>query len=156
MADTPAPAQPAAIIGPGPIVMVGDSDAGAFATDTQAGQNDGTSLLWTLLRLVAAVVLAAAVLFPNISGAEILWILGGGAAVLTAGALVTRLLRTPAPHSAINRTGQASWRMPPIEALTAVALTPAKRLWRGVLRFYLVVAVAMVIFRIIEPAIARS
>jgi Mn2+/Fe2+ NRAMP family transporter len=37
-----------AIPGPGLIVMVGDNDAGAFATYTQAGQNDGTSLLWTL------------------------------------------------------------------------------------------------------------
>ena len=42
----------AAIIGPGLIVMVGDNDAGAFGTYTQAGQNYGTSLLWTLLLLV--------------------------------------------------------------------------------------------------------
>jgi hypothetical protein len=35
----------AAIIGPGVIVMVGDNDAGAFATYTQAGQNYGTALL---------------------------------------------------------------------------------------------------------------
>lgn len=42
----------AAIVGPGLIVMVGDNDAGAFGTYTQAGQNYGTSLLWTLLLLV--------------------------------------------------------------------------------------------------------
>ena len=47
-----------AIIGPGLIVMVGDNDAGAFATYTQAGQNYGTTLLWSLLLLVP--VLAAA------------------------------------------------------------------------------------------------
>ena len=41
-----------AIIGPGLIVMVGDNDAGAFGTYTQAGQNYGTSLLWTLLLLI--------------------------------------------------------------------------------------------------------
>jgi NRAMP (natural resistance-associated macrophage protein)-like metal ion transporter len=41
-----------AIIGPGLIVMVGDNDAGAFATYGQAGQNYGTRLLWTLLLLV--------------------------------------------------------------------------------------------------------
>jgi NRAMP (natural resistance-associated macrophage protein)-like metal ion transporter len=41
-----------AIIGPGLIVMVGDNDAGAFATYGQAGQNYGTKLLWTLLLLV--------------------------------------------------------------------------------------------------------
>jgi Mn2+/Fe2+ NRAMP family transporter len=41
-----------AILGPGVIVMVGDNDAGAFGTYTQAAQNYGTTLLWTLLLLV--------------------------------------------------------------------------------------------------------
>ena len=41
-----------AILGPGLIVMVGDNDAGAFSTYTQAGQNYGTSLLWTLMLLI--------------------------------------------------------------------------------------------------------
>src|SRR6202051_4207651 len=41
-----------AILGPGLIVMVGDNDAGAFSTYSQAGQNHGTSLLWTLLLLI--------------------------------------------------------------------------------------------------------
>ena len=41
-----------AIVGPGLIVMVGDNDAGAFGTYTQAGQMYGTALLWTLLLLV--------------------------------------------------------------------------------------------------------
>uniref|UniRef100_UPI00224DF209 NRAMP family divalent metal transporter n=1 Tax=Dyella silvatica TaxID=2992128 RepID=UPI00224DF209 len=41
-----------AILGPGLIVMVGDNDAGAFSTYTQAGQNYGTTLLWTLTLLI--------------------------------------------------------------------------------------------------------
>src|SRR5579862_2670970 len=41
-----------AIVGPGLIVMVGDNDAGAFATYGQAGQNYGTTLLWTLAFLI--------------------------------------------------------------------------------------------------------
>ena len=45
----------AAIVGPGLIVMVGDNDAGAFGTYTEAGQNYGTSLLWTLLLLVPVI-----------------------------------------------------------------------------------------------------
>ena len=32
--------------------MVGDNDAGAFGTYTQAGQDYGTTLLWTLLLLI--------------------------------------------------------------------------------------------------------
>src|ERR1700694_920123 len=41
-----------AILGPGLIVMVGDNDAGAFGTYTQAGQNYGTTLVWTLVLLI--------------------------------------------------------------------------------------------------------
>jgi len=41
-----------AILGPGLIVMVGDNDAGAFGTYTQAGQNYGTTLLWSLALLI--------------------------------------------------------------------------------------------------------
>ena len=41
-----------AIVGPGLIVMIGDNDAGAFSTYTQAGQNYGTTLLWTLMLLI--------------------------------------------------------------------------------------------------------
>ena len=41
-----------AILGPGLIVMVGDNDAGAFSTYTQAGQEYGTTLLWTLALLI--------------------------------------------------------------------------------------------------------
>src|SRR5947209_12227186 len=45
-----------AIIGPGLIVMVGDNDAGGVATYAQAGQNYGTSLLWTLVLLVPVLI----------------------------------------------------------------------------------------------------
>jgi NRAMP (natural resistance-associated macrophage protein)-like metal ion transporter len=48
----------AAIVGPGLIVMAGDNDAGAFATYTQAGQNYGTRLLWTLVLLVPVLYVA--------------------------------------------------------------------------------------------------
>jgi Mn2+/Fe2+ NRAMP family transporter len=41
-----------AILGPGLIVMVGDNDAGAFGTYTQAGQNYATTLFWTLALLI--------------------------------------------------------------------------------------------------------
>jgi hypothetical protein len=44
------------IMGPGLVTMVGDNDAGGIATYTQAGQNYGTSLLWTLLILIPVLV----------------------------------------------------------------------------------------------------
>ena len=40
------------IMGPGLIVMVGDNDAGGVSTYTQAGQNYGMGLLWTLALLI--------------------------------------------------------------------------------------------------------
>jgi len=45
-----------AIMGPGLIVMVGDNDAGGVATYSQAGQNYGTSLLWTLALLIPVLI----------------------------------------------------------------------------------------------------
>jgi NRAMP (natural resistance-associated macrophage protein)-like metal ion transporter len=45
-----------AIMGPGLIVMVGDNDAGGVSTYAQAGQNYGTSLLWTLVLLIPVLV----------------------------------------------------------------------------------------------------
>ncbi|MDE3207167.1 MAG: divalent metal cation transporter [Acidobacteriota bacterium] len=46
----------AAIVGPGIIVMVGDNDAGGVATYSQAGQDYGTSLLWSLILLIPVLV----------------------------------------------------------------------------------------------------
>src|SRR5438105_2666670 len=45
-----------AIMGPGLIVMVGDNDAGGVSTYAQAGQNYGTSMLWTLLLLIPVLI----------------------------------------------------------------------------------------------------
>lgn len=44
------------IMGPGLVTAIGDNDAGGIATYTQAGQNFGTSLLWTLLILIPVLI----------------------------------------------------------------------------------------------------
>src|SRR5712664_3681644 len=44
------------IMGPGLVVMIGDNDAGGVATYAQAGQNYGTSLLWTLFLLIPVLI----------------------------------------------------------------------------------------------------
>jgi NRAMP (natural resistance-associated macrophage protein)-like metal ion transporter len=44
------------IMGPGLITMVGDNDAGGVQTYLQAGQQYGTSLLWTLLLLIPILI----------------------------------------------------------------------------------------------------
>ncbi|HEX2647105.1 MAG TPA: NRAMP family divalent metal transporter [Candidatus Dormibacteraeota bacterium] len=45
-----------AILGPGLIVMVGDNDAGGVTTYSNAGQNYGYSLLWTLILLIPVLI----------------------------------------------------------------------------------------------------
>ena len=45
-----------AIMGPGLIVMVGDNDAGGVSTYAEAGQNYGTTLLWTLILLIPVLI----------------------------------------------------------------------------------------------------
>ena len=45
-----------AIMGPGLIVMIGDNDAGGVSTYTQAGQNFGLTLLWTLPLLIPVLI----------------------------------------------------------------------------------------------------
>src|ERR1700690_1201957 len=45
-----------AIMGPGLIVMVGDNDAGGVSTYSQAGQDFGLPLLWTLPLLIPVLV----------------------------------------------------------------------------------------------------
>src|SRR6202048_4442641 len=47
-----------AIMGPGLVVMIGDNDAGGVATYAQAGQNYGTSLLWTLFLLIPVLLVS--------------------------------------------------------------------------------------------------
>jgi NRAMP (natural resistance-associated macrophage protein)-like metal ion transporter len=44
------------IMGPGLVTMVADNDAGGVQTYLQAGQNYGTSLLWTLLLLIPVLI----------------------------------------------------------------------------------------------------
>src|SRR6202171_3141146 len=47
----------AAIMGPGLVVMVGVNDAGGVSTYAQAGQNYGTTLLWTLFLLIPVLII---------------------------------------------------------------------------------------------------
>jgi hypothetical protein len=124
-----------AILGPGLIVMVGDNDAGAFGTYTQAGQDYGTALLWTLLLLVP-------VLYVN---QEMVLRLG---AVTGVGQDDRRVW--------IDAFGRMIWRMPPLDQLPPAQLTPLTRIWLGVLRGYLVVAGGLVLWRIVELAIPRG
>jgi Mn2+/Fe2+ NRAMP family transporter len=107
--------------------------------------------------VILSVILTVSVLFPEATSERvILGILvgGGGAAVIAA--LVTLALSRnggvakPAAEASVPRD---AWRMPPLDRLAPAKLSLAAKTWMGALRLYLVVAVALVLFRIVTLAL---
>jgi hypothetical protein len=100
-------------------------------------------------------------MYPDISGAAILETLGGGTALALAGYAITLMLRERrrdgasaesglAAASAHSKHSRESWRMPPLDTLPAPNLSLTKRIWMGVLRAYLVVAVGLVVVKVVQ------
>ncbi|AMM33570.1 manganese transporter [Sinomonas atrocyanea] len=113
--------------------------------------------------VILSVVLTAAVLFPDISGAAILQILGGGAllALLAAAGIAVVRLRAAAsgkaaPAAPVDRSQRAAWRMPPLALLERPRLSVARRAGLSVLRVYLLVAMVLVIVRVVQLAVAAG
>ena len=99
-----------------------------------------------------SIVLTASVLFPDISGTQILWILGGGtvlSAIVGGVALATR------NRASVTVPGdRRTWRMPRLAHLPPAVMGRGTKIWMMVLRGYLVVAVGLVIVRIVQLAMA--
>ncbi|RKP44334.1 NRAMP family divalent metal transporter [Trinickia fusca] len=111
--------------------------------------------------VVLSIILTAATVYPDISGAAIVKILVGGIAVFAAGYAATELRRRATrEHTASNDGLDAAkraklrthWRMPPLEELEAPNVTLATRVWMGALRGYLVIAVGLVIVKVVQMA----
>ncbi len=106
-----------------------------------------------------SIVLTASVLYPDIDGGQILWILGIGSLMALGAFTVTVLMRRGKGAAAGNaptassRLTKPAWRMPPLHTLAPSQLTLSKRIWMLVLRGYLVVAVGMVLVRVVQLAI---
>ncbi|MDE2287269.1 MAG: Nramp family divalent metal transporter [Burkholderiales bacterium] len=122
------------------------------------------AVVWVLVML--SIILTASVLFPDISGQAIIGILVGGTALALAGYAGTMALRKLRPGAAASddeasvpvqdiESQRATWRMPPLDQLPAPKLSLANRLWMGVLRGYLVIAVGLVIVKVIELTLLR-
>ena len=113
--------------------------------------------LWLLVGL--SVILTASVVYPAITGPQIIAILGGGGIVAVVVALVMFVMRrrSGAPKAPpVDRAGQDEWRMPPLHKLAPGGFTPAMRVWMMALRGYLFLAGGLVIARIIELAFMGS
>ncbi len=119
--------------------------------------NAFTSLVIAAL-VMMSIVLTASVLYPEITGEQIVWILGVGSVLFLVGAGVTLLVgnreaQAPARSETTVRRG---WRMPPLDTLEPAQMSFSKRVWMTVLRGYLVLAVGMVVVRIVQLALAQS
>jgi len=120
------------------------------------------AVIWILVML--SIILTAATVFPDISGETIVIALGGGTLLGIAGFAAFALLRRNrgettteenASGSAQTRASRVTWTMPPLDQLPPPKLSLSKRLWMGVLRAYLVAAVALVAFKVIQIAIGQ-
>ncbi len=110
-------------------------------------------VIWALVML--SIILTAATLFPGMSGETIVGILGGGSLLGVCGFAGFGLFRRRGAVAApLDRSGRAGWRMPPLDTLPPAQLSRGKRLWMGVLRLYLVAAVALVAAKVIQIALA--
>ncbi|MFM0176027.1 NRAMP family divalent metal transporter [Paraburkholderia sediminicola] len=116
------------------------------------------AVVWVLVML--SIILTASVMYPDITGEAILEVLAGGTLMAVAGyaaTVVVRKLRRDSENSAaheselsLSKETRAAWRMPPLDELPAPQLTMSKRVWMGVLRGYLIVAVALVIVKVVQ------
>ncbi|KVE26803.1 manganese transporter [Burkholderia singularis] len=109
------------------------------------------AVIWVLVML--SIILTASVLYPDISGETMLEVLALGTllAVLGYGATLALRKRGGAqPAAPVERSGRNTWRMPPLDALPAPRITLSTRIWMGVLRGYLVLAVGLVIVKVVQ------
>ncbi|MFM0429415.1 divalent metal cation transporter [Paraburkholderia aspalathi] len=122
------------------------------------------AVVWVLVML--SIILTASVLYPDITGEAIIEVLAGGTLLAVVGYVATvtvRRLRLASTDTTASAVAQASgseqqfskearntWRMPPLEELPAPQLNLSKRIWMGVLRGYLIAAVALVVVKVVQ------
>lgn len=102
--------------------------------------------------VILSIILTASVLYPQITGAQIVAILIGGVIVSTVLGVGTYWARRDrkAGVEATDESQRATWRMPPLAELPPGGFSATRRLWMGVLRAYLLIATALVLARIVQ------
>ncbi|MGF6595902.1 NRAMP (natural resistance-associated macrophage protein)-like metal ion transporter [Paraburkholderia sp. GAS448] len=117
------------------------------------------AVIWVLVML--SIILTASVLYPDITGETMLEVLVGGTQLAVIGYVVTIALRKlrhdPADGNVQTypKDARATWRMPPLDELPPPNLTLSKRVWMGVLRGYLVLAVGLVIVKVVQMSFLK-
>jgi hypothetical protein len=106
-----------------------------------------------------SIILTASVLYPQITGEQILAILAGGCVIGLVAALgpaiVKRRHRPIIVAQPVDFSQRDAWRMPPLDELPTGLMTPVRRVWMGVLRGYLLIAASLVLIRIVQLALSH-
>ena len=119
------------------------------------GTNMFTSAVIALL-VTMSIVLTASVLFPAITGRQIVGImLGCAVASVAAGGWV--LARARRSHSSVevDRSERDTWRMPPLNMLSKPILSTGRKVGLAALRSYLAIAMILVIVKIVQVAVGH-
>ena len=117
------------------------------------------AVVWVLVML--SIILTASVVYPDITGETILETLAGGTLLAIFGYAATvaiRRLRRETADGAVQtypESARDTWRMPPLDELPPPNLTLSKRVWMGVLRGYLVLAVALVVVKVVQMTLLK-
>jgi len=121
------------------------------------------AVIWVLVML--SMVLTAAMVFPDLSGATIVASLGLGTALGMAGFAAVMAWRRWRGEGLTDgggtdrdrlRTLRATWRMPPLGTLAPAELSLSKRIWMIVLRVYLAAAVVLVAVKVVQLALGQA
>jgi Mn2+/Fe2+ NRAMP family transporter len=104
--------------------------------------------------VMLSITLTASVLFPDMEEKTLIALLGCGMVFTLLIAAVLLVVQNEDRRVWTDVFGRMIWRMPPLDQLPAAQLTPLTRIWLSVLRGYLVVAGALVLWRIVELAVS--
>jgi Mn2+/Fe2+ NRAMP family transporter len=106
--------------------------------------------------ITLSVVLTASVLFPDITGQQIVLIMAACAVVaLGAGGWALVRARRSLGGVPVDRTGRDTWRMPPLATLSTPLLSTGRKIGLSALRAYLAIAMILVIVKIIQVALGH-
>jgi hypothetical protein len=114
--------------------------------------------------VMLSMILTASVLFPGISGDQIVEVLVGGSLLGLFTYLIGDGFRRRRGDGRMrgdrriwtDSFGRMIWRMQPLDQLPPPHMTPITRIWLSVLRSYLVVAGGLVLWRIVELALSTG
>jgi NRAMP (natural resistance-associated macrophage protein)-like metal ion transporter len=117
-------------------------------------------VIWVLVML--SIILTASVMYPDMTGETIIKVLAGGTIFAVLGYAATVMARKLRGGGSDEPVAQAwpqgardMWRMPPLDELPAPNLTLSKRVWMGVLRGYLIIAVALVAVKVVQMTMLK-